>query len=80
MSLGKPVIATKPGGPEEIIEDKKNGILVPFGEADAMGDAILSYLSQPEFAAKIGSAARQRALSSIGVSPNDGRPNNAGFW
>jgi glycosyltransferase involved in cell wall biosynthesis len=63
MSLGKPVIATKPGGPEEIIEDKKNGILVPFGEADAMGDAILSYLSQPEFAAKIGSAARQRALS-----------------
>ena len=63
MSLGKPVIATRPGGPEEIIEDQKNGILVPFGDAKAMGDAILSYVSQPELAARIGSAARQRALS-----------------
>ena len=63
MCLGKPVIATKPGGPEEIIEDQKNGMLVPFGDAQAMGDAILSYLSQPELAARIGSAARQRALS-----------------
>jgi len=25
MSLGKPVVATKPGGPEEIVEDQKNG-------------------------------------------------------
>jgi glycosyltransferase involved in cell wall biosynthesis len=63
MSLGKPVIATKPGGPEEIIEDQKNGILVPFGDAGAVGDAILTYLSQPAFAARIGSEARQRALS-----------------
>jgi len=63
MCLGKPVIATKPGGPEEIIEDQKNGILVRFGEADAMADAILTYLSQPDTAARIGSAARQRALS-----------------
>ena len=63
MSLGKPVIATKPGGPEEIIEDQKNGILVPFGDADALGDAIITCLSQPAFAARIGFEARQRALS-----------------
>ncbi len=63
MSLGKPVVATKPGGPEEIIENSKNGLLVPFGDVDAMSDAILTYLSKPEFAARIGAVARQKSLA-----------------
>jgi glycosyltransferase involved in cell wall biosynthesis len=61
MSLGKPVVATKPGGPEEIIEHGKNGLLVPFGDVTAMSTAILTYLSKVEFAAEVGLAAKLRA-------------------
>lgn len=63
MSLGKPVIATKPGGPEEIIQDKENGLLVSANNPAALADAALTYLSQPVLAGRLGSAARQRALT-----------------
>ncbi len=62
MSLGKPVIATKPGGPEEIIQDKENGLLVPANDPAGLAEAVLSYLSDPGRAARFGVAARQRAL------------------
>lgn len=62
MSLGKPVVATKPGGPEEIIQDQESGVLVPANDAQSMADAILTYLAQPDLAARIGTAAKQRAL------------------
>ena len=62
MSLGKPVVATKPGGPEEVIEHRENGLLVPPNDASSLANAILNYLSDPGFAARIGSAARKRAL------------------
>jgi glycosyltransferase involved in cell wall biosynthesis len=62
MLLGKPVIATKPGGPEEIIRHGEHGLLVPSNDAASLAHAILSYLSDPELAARLGSAARKRAL------------------
>lgn len=62
MSLGKPVVATKPGGPEEIIRHCEDGLLIPPNDPDELADAILFYLSDPNLAACIGSAARQRAL------------------
>jgi glycosyltransferase involved in cell wall biosynthesis len=62
MSLGKPVVATKPGGTEEIIQDGENGLLVPDNNPDLLAEAVLSYLSDPELAARLGAAARQRAL------------------
>jgi len=39
---GTAVIATKCGGPEEVIADKETGILVPVADIDAMADAILT--------------------------------------
>jgi glycosyltransferase involved in cell wall biosynthesis len=63
MSLGKPVIAAKPGGPEEIIQDKENGLLVPANNSAELAEAVLSYLSDPALAARLGSAARQQALT-----------------
>lgn len=62
MSLSKPVVATKPGGPEEIVQDSENGLLVPDNNPTAMAEAILRYLSDPDLAARCGNAARQRAL------------------
>jgi glycosyltransferase involved in cell wall biosynthesis len=39
MALGKPVISTRSGGPEDIVEDY-NGILVPINDEKALGDAM----------------------------------------
>ncbi len=39
MSQGLPVIATRCGGPEDIINDK-NGLLVPVDDVDVLADAI----------------------------------------
>lgn len=39
---GTAVIATKCGGPEEVIADKQTGLLVPVADIDAMANAILT--------------------------------------
>lgn len=40
MACGVPVVATRCGGPEEIIDDGATGVLVPAGSPDAAADAI----------------------------------------
>ncbi|MBD2133735.1 glycosyltransferase family 4 protein [Sphaerospermopsis sp. FACHB-1094] len=62
MALGKPVIAGDAGGPREIITEAVNGLLTPYEDADALSQAILRYLDNPEFAQSSAVAARQRAL------------------
>ena len=61
MALGKPVVAAARGGPLEIIRDRSDGLLVPPGEARPLGSALSRLLSDPELAADLGAAARQRA-------------------
>jgi len=60
MALGKPVIAGT-GGPEEILTDGFEGLITPYGDADALAGAVLRYLDDPDFAAAVGAAARRRA-------------------
>ncbi|HZT41008.1 MAG TPA: glycosyltransferase family 4 protein [Chthonomonadaceae bacterium] len=62
MALGKPVIAGDSGGPTEIITPNVNGMLTPYDDSQALARAILCYLDAPEIAARLGTAARQRAL------------------
>jgi glycosyltransferase involved in cell wall biosynthesis len=62
MSLGKPVIATKPGGPQEVIRHGETGLLIPPNDPAKLVEAIQTYLSDPTLSARIGAAARQRAL------------------
>jgi glycosyltransferase involved in cell wall biosynthesis len=40
-AMGRAVIATRCGGPEEIIDDGVSGILVPIGATDEMSEAML---------------------------------------
>ncbi len=61
MALGKPVIAGAGGGPAEIITDGENGVLVPYGDEESLARAILRYLDDHAFAARVGAAARIRA-------------------
>jgi len=55
---GTPVIATRCGGPEEIIEHDKTGLLVPRKDIEAMTEAILKLANNTELRKNYGSAAR----------------------
>ena len=61
MAIGKPVVATRPGGPEEIITHGSDGQLVTWNKPDEMAEAILKYLRDPEWARSVGQRAKQRS-------------------
>lgn len=63
MALGKPVVAGAAGGPAEIITDAETGLLTPYGDAGSLAQAILRYLDDRAFAARVGAAARIRAAA-----------------
>ncbi len=62
MVAGKPVVATNGGGVPEIVQEGVTGWLVPMGESAPMAEAILRLLRDPEGAARMGAAGRQRVL------------------
>ncbi|MFX1510735.1 MAG: N-acetyl-alpha-D-glucosaminyl L-malate synthase BshA [Promethearchaeota archaeon] len=62
MSCGLPVVATSVGGIPEIIEDGKNGLLVPFGDIDALAEKLYAILTDSNLAGTLGRAARQTIL------------------
>lgn len=55
---GIPVIATRSGGPEEIIEHEKTGLLVEIGNVEAMKDAIINMALSKELRERLGHNAR----------------------
>lgn len=62
MAAGKPVVATDGGGIPEIVRHGVTGLLVPMGDANALAEAIIQLLSDPEQARAMGQAGRQRVL------------------
>lgn len=61
MAAGLPVVATAVGGCPELVVDAETGLLVPPGDARALADALVSLLSDPPKARKMGQAGRARA-------------------
>ena len=51
-----PLIATRCGGPEEIVDDGKTGFLVPVGDLAAMAERMAWLLDHPEQASAMGAA------------------------
>ncbi|MBK0391275.1 glycosyltransferase family 4 protein [Ramlibacter algicola] len=62
MMLGLPVLATRCGGPEEIVEDGVTGLLVAADDPRALSAALLRLLTEPGLLASFGRAGRERAL------------------
>jgi glycosyltransferase involved in cell wall biosynthesis/GT2 family glycosyltransferase len=58
MSKGRPMIGTRPGGQEDMIEDGRSGLLVPGGDSEALAEAMRTLIADPELRARLG----QRAL------------------
>jgi glycosyltransferase involved in cell wall biosynthesis len=56
MAMGMPVICTDCpiGGARMVIENEKNGILVPVGDSHKMANAIMKIISEPGLACKLG--------------------------
>lgn len=56
---GLAVLATRSGGPEEIVEDGVTGFLVPVGDIEAMAGRMAELLADPARAAAMGDAGRR---------------------
>ncbi len=54
MSIGKPVVVSNTGGLSETVTHGKNGLKVPPGDPEALADAIVELLLNPEIAKKLG--------------------------
>jgi len=62
MACGVPVIGTRcPSGPDEIITDGVNSLLVSVADEAAMAEAILQLLNDKDFAIKLAQAGRKQA-------------------
>ncbi len=60
MAASKPVIATKQGGPLEIVVDGETGVLVPPSDPPALADAIAKMSDDSSAAKAMGEAGRRR--------------------
>jgi glycosyltransferase involved in cell wall biosynthesis len=59
LAVGTPVLAASAGGVGEVLENERNGLLVPAGDADALAEAIRRYFSDDELRARLRAAAAE---------------------
>lgn len=62
MARGVAVVAVDSGGPAELIEDRRTGLLASSGEPAALAQALEPLLASPRLRQEIGRAGRERFL------------------
>lgn len=62
MMMGKPVVLTDPEGGRDYIVDRETGVLVPYGDVEALREAIVCLAKDPEMVRAMGERARQSAM------------------
>ncbi len=63
LAAGTPVLATATGGVAEVVRDGENGLLVPVGDAVALGQAIRRFFSDDELRGRLRGAAAASAAA-----------------
>jgi glycogen synthase len=62
---GLPVIGARAGGVPDVIDDGRDGVLVPFGNLDAIAGAITRLLRDRDQARQLGDAGRAKVLREL---------------
>ncbi len=68
MASGLPVVATKAGGNEELVDDGKTGLVVPISDDRALAGALLQYLIHPEKGREHGENGRAKAVERFSLT------------
>jgi len=63
MSIGLPVVASEAGGLPTLVAHETTGLLVPPGDAAALGDALRRLIESAPLRARLGAAGRRRIES-----------------
>lgn len=67
MAAGKPVVVTRCGGPEEVVEDGHEGFLVPPADAQALASRIGAILLDPGLGATLGAHGRSKVAAQFSL-------------
>jgi glycosyltransferase involved in cell wall biosynthesis len=67
MSAGLPVVATAVGGTPELVIDGETGLLVPPRDPASLAQAILTLLTDPDLAQRLGENGRLRATNQFAI-------------
>lgn len=67
MAAVKPVVATRCGGPEEVVVDRKTGYLVAVDDPEGLGERVADVLSDSALGEELGIAGRERAEKELSV-------------
>lgn len=62
MARGKPVIATRVGGVEEVIRNEEHGLVIPPKNVPALAEALERLMEDPTWAKKLGEQGREAHL------------------
>ncbi len=61
LSRGRAVVGSRVGGIPDLVADGESGLLVPPGEPEALAEALVRVLGDPELAARLGAGAEVAA-------------------
>jgi len=67
MASGLPVVATRSGGPQEVVEPDISGILVPTEDPAALAQGLQRALTDAGLRSRLGVAARARVVASFSL-------------
>jgi glycosyltransferase involved in cell wall biosynthesis len=68
MACGKPVVACRGQGIEEIIEHGENGWLIPADGLDELAQGLSTLLRSPDLCSRLGASARETILNRLTLS------------
>ncbi|MBF8272642.1 MAG: hypothetical protein HW380_1747 [Magnetococcales bacterium] len=63
MATGLPVVATRVGGVADLVQEGHTGTLVPPSDPEALAQAILRHLHDPQWSKNLGVAGRKRVMA-----------------
>ncbi len=67
MAASRPIVATGVDGVLEVVEDGKDALLVPPGDATALAEAIILVLKKPALARQLASRARKKVCREFDI-------------